>query len=146
MERLVNGVVLRPLARFLAARCSIHQFREGLVAKFFGLISVHAGECGIYLENRLPVVDQNGDSESGLLEDAVPLVDLDLLRARFADIAKHKNDAKHLVPRVTNRRDAIVNGEFLPLLADQDGMIPEVGDASRSEEHTSELQSRQYLV
>src|ERR1700733_4274745 len=103
VDRLVN----RMIVRILVIQPSIHQFREGFTAKLFRGIAVHTGERGIHLENRLPAVDEDRDSESRLPEDALPFVDLDLLLAPLADIAKYQHYAQHLIPRIANRRSAI---------------------------------------
>ena len=91
---------------------------------------MHAGEGGIHLQNGLAFVDQSGDAESGLWKDAVPLVDLDLLGASPADIAKHQHHAKKLIPLVANRSAAVVDGDLPPLPAHQNGVVREVGDGS----------------
>src|ERR1700722_15567227 len=125
MQRFVNRVVFRSLARLLVAVVRVDQFRKGFFAQLVRLISVHVSERLIHLENRFPTVDQNRDAEPGLLEKPLPFFDLGPRFPPFTDIAEHQHHAEHLVVRVANWRTAIIDRRFPALLADQNGMIRE---------------------
>src|ERR1700733_3790516 len=102
MERFVYRMIFGALARFLVAVFTVDKIREGFSAQFIGLISMHVGEGLIHLENRFPIVNQNRDTEPGLLENALPLVDLDLRFPPLADVAEHQYHPKYLIVKVAN--------------------------------------------
>src|SRR6266511_1546859 len=106
---------------------------------------LHGGVGGLVVEPRRAALGDRG--RGGLRDDLLEGAGGGLDRRRAGDVADGPEPDGHLLDRVSgpSQRD-VGHGDEGPGAADDGAAVREVDGGERSEEHTSELQSRENLV